>query len=478
MRPRQPSVLATTGLLAVLFLALPGCATLLEDSGLGDVQTRLDARLMPGERQPLQRPSPGQRQKIEDEVNALLVASPLNADAAVRIALLNNPELHMTLAGLGIADADRVQAGRLRNPGFSYGRLERGGEVEIERSFLFDIFGLLTLPARTAIEERRVEEAKLRVAAAVMRIALETRKAWIDAVAAAQAEAYWQQVREAAEASSLLGKRMAEVGNWGVLDQAREQGFLADATARLALARLHTAETRERLIRQLGLWGEQTAFRLPDRLPDLPAGPIEDGQEIEARAIRERLDVQLAKQQAEGLAKSLGLTRATRFVNVLEAGVMNNTSNEAPVQRGYEIELVLPVFDWGDAKVARAEAVYMQAVENVRATAIRARSEARASWLRYRTAFDLARHYRDEIVPLRRKIAEENVLRYNGMLIGVFELLADAREQIQSVIGAIEASRDYWRAETDLRMALTVGSPAAPNLSPSRPAASAAADGH
>ncbi|MGK0673824.1 MAG: TolC family protein [Halothiobacillaceae bacterium] len=270
---------------------------------------------------------------------------------------------------------------------------------------------------------------------------------------------------------------MAATGHWGILDQAREQGFYADATARLALARLQTAQTRERLIRLLGLWGEQTAFILPKRLPDLPAVPM-DGTGIEARAIRERLDVQLAKQQAEGLAKSLGLTRATRFVNVLEAGVMHNTSHEAPIQRGYEIELVLPLFDWGDAKVARTEAVYMQAVENVRATAIRARSEARESWLRYRTAFDLARHYRDEIVPLRKRIAEENVLRYNGMLISVFELLLDAREQIQTVIGAIEANRDFWRAETDLRMALTVGSPAAVNLSDPRPAAGSAAGGH
>jgi len=175
----------------------------------------------------------------------------------------------------------------------------------------------------------------------------------------------------------------------------------------------------------------------------------------------------------------LGLTRATRFVNVLEVGVMNNTESGAPVQRGYEIELVLPIFDWGDAKMARAEGGYMQAVENVRATAIRARSEARASYLRYRTAFDLARHYRDEIVPLRKRIAEENVLRYNGMLIGVFELLTDAREQIQSVIGAIEAQRDYWRAEADLRTALTLGSPSASTLSSPGPAASSApAGGH
>ena len=471
--------LAAGALVVSTLLTLTGCATLSEDAGLGHVQTRIDTRLETAEQQPIQWTQTAEaRQQIAAEIDKIIGAGPLSADTAVRIALLNSPELQMRLAELGIADADRVQAGRLRNPGFSYGRLKRGDEVEIERTFLFDILGLLTMPARTAIEERRVEETKLRVAAEVIRIAHATRKAWINAVAAKQAEAYWQQVKEAAEASAMLGKRMAEVGNWGVREQAREQGFYADATARLATARQQSVEARETLIRQLGLWGEQTTFMLPGRLPDLPAAPRTDAN-VEQAAVRDRLDVQRAKQQAEGLAKSLGLTQATRFINVLEAGVMNNTSNEAPTQRGYEIELSLPIFDWGDAKLARAEAVYLQAVENVRATAIRARSEARESYLRYRTAFDLARHYRDEIVPLRQRIAEENVLRYNGMLIGVFELLADAREQIQSVIGAIEAQRDFWRAETDLRTALTVGSPSATALSSPRSTASAEpAGGH
>ena len=121
----------------------------------------------------------------------------------------------------------------------------------------------------------------------------------------------------------------------------------------------------------------------------------------------------------------------------------------------------------------------MQAVESLRGTAILARSEAREAYLRYRTAFDLARHYRHEIVPLRLRIAEENVLRYNGMLIGVFELLADARVQIQAVIGAIEAQRNFWQAEADLRMALSVGSPQSSRMMLAAPAAAEeAAGGH
>jgi outer membrane protein TolC len=119
----------------------------------------------------------------------------------------------------------------------------------------------------------------------------------------------------------------------------------------------------------------------------------------------------------------------------------------------------LPIFDWGSARYARAEYTYMQAVNRAADTAVRARSEVREAYNAYRTAYDLAKHYRDEIVPLRKRISDENVLRYNGMLISVFELLADARSQIASVNAYLEALRDFWMAEANLALALTGKSP-------------------
>lgn len=83
----------------------------------------------------------------------------------------------------------------------------------------------------------------------------------------------------------------------------------------------------------------------------------------------------------------------------------------------------------------------------------------RESYSAYRTAYDLAKHYRDDVVPLAKRISEENVYRYNGMLIGTFELLADAREQVRSVVGAVESLRDFWQADTELQTALTAGAP-------------------
>jgi outer membrane protein TolC len=270
---------------------------------------------------------------------------------------------------------------------------------------------------------------------------------------------------------------MAAAGNFSKLDQAREQVFYAEATAQLARARQASVSERERLTRLMGLWGDDIGFRLPDRLPDLPPAPREV-TDIESQALKQRLDVQGAMKEAESIAASLGLTRATGFISVLELGYQRNSETGLPRQTGYEIEIRLPLFDWGGAKVARAEYTYMQAVNRAADIAVRARSEAREAYSAYRTAFDLAKHYRDEIVPLRKRISEENVLRYNGMLISVFELLADARTQIASVNAYIEALRDFWIAEANLELALTAKSPGAMTAGASMAAPAAESAGH
>ena len=441
---------ASTLLAAAL---LSGCATLSGDSGFGVVEQNAQQRL--GKALRWSRNAADQA-AIDAQVAALL-ARPLSTDTAVQLALLNNRGLQASLQDLGIGEAERVQAGRLPNPGFSFSRLTRGGEVELERGLHLNLAHLLALPQMQQLESRRFAQTQGSVTLAVLALAADTRKAHLNAVAAEETVRYRRQVMQAAEASAELARRMAQVGNFTRLQQAREQSFYADAALNLAQAVQTQRATRERLTRLLGLWGEQTGFTLPERLPDLPPAPI-DQPDIERSAMAQRLDVQGATFAAEQTAKNLGLTRTTRFVNVLELGVVRNSSNEAPTQRGWELGFELPLFDWGDARIARAEAVYMQALHRAAETAVNARSEVREAYGNYRSAYDIARHHRDELVPLRKQIADENLLRYNGMLIGVFELLADARSQIASVNASIDALRDFWLAQADLEMAL-IGKP-------------------
>jgi outer membrane protein TolC len=339
-------------------------------------------------------------------------------------------------------------------------RAHRGDDYKIEQALTFNIFSLVTMPLAVEMEKRRFARMQQEVAMEVLRLAAETRKAYFAAVAAEEAVRYMRQVKAAADAGAELARRMAQAGNWSKLNQAREQGFYADAA--LIVARAEQAQTvaREQFTRLLGLWGAQIEFKLPERLPDLPK-TADDLPNVEQLAMEQRVDLQALRLETEALAKHLGLTKATRFINALEFGparVLEGPRSD-PYKNGYEVSFELPIFDWGGAKVAKAESIYMQAVNRVAESAINARSEVRETYKGYRTSYDIARHYRDEIVPIRKRIAEENQLRYNGMLIGVFDLLADARSQIASVNGYIEALRDFWLAQSDLQMAL-IGKPA------------------
>lgn len=441
---------ATAAMAAVL---LTGCAGFSSDGGYGDVARLAQERI--GQPVRLTKPSPAGDDALAEQVRTLL-AQPLSAESAVQIALLNNPGLKASLAELGISEAQFVQAGRLRNPGFSFGRMRGAEGVEIERSVMFDVIGLLTLPKRASIERGRYEQAKLQAATQVVQLANATRKTYFNAVAAEQSAAFAEQVRTAAEASAELAERMRKVGNWSGLDQARERAFYQDALTQQARARHEATATREQLVRLLGLSEARQVLKLPDRLPDLPQQTREFSN-AESQAIAQRLDLLVARRDAEAAASALGLTKATGFINVLDAGYANKSTSGAPRENGYEIALELPLFDWGGARVAQAEALYMQTVHRTADTAVRARSEVREAYSAYRTAYDIARHYRDEVVPLRKKISDEVLLRYNGMLVSVFELLADSREQLTSVNTAIETQRDFWIAETTLQAAINGG---------------------
>ena len=455
--------------LAVLGLVLAGCASFTPDGGFNGIEKTTKERI---DKTLTWQRSDADRDTTKRRVNELL-QKPLSMDDAVQIALLNNRGLQASFDELGIAEADVVAAGRVPNPHFTLRRARNGDEFVIEQTLTFNLLSVLTIPLKSQMEARRFEQTQRGLTMEVLRLASETRKAYILAVAAEENVRYMDKVKTVAESSAELARRMASVGNFNKLSQAREQGFYADAALNHARAAQSQVGAREKLTRLLGLWGTDIEFKLPERLPDLPTNP-DDLPNVEQVAMAQRLDVQAMKLGTESLAKNLGLSKATRFINVLEIGptrVLEGAKSD-PYKKGFELSLEIPIFDWGSAKVAKAESLYMQSVNRLAEAAINARSEVRESYQGYRVTYDIAKHYRDEIVPIRKRIAEENLLRYNGMLIGVFDLLADARAQITSVNGYIDALRDFWLAKADLDMAM-IGKP---NMTPTNSSAMMAGD--
>jgi outer membrane protein TolC len=434
-------------------LCLCGCAGFSQDGGFNAVADATRSHLSKDVEWPR---TPDEERKVQSRV-AELLTRPLTAEDAVQIALLNNHRLQAEFQELGISEADLVQAGRLPNPRFDLRHASAAGQYDIEQTLSFDVLSLLTMPYARDIEKRRFAQVQQAVVLQISQLANEVRQAFFAAVAAHQSVEYSSQVRTAAETSAQLAQRMVAAGNWNGLDEAREQNFYADAAMRLTLARLTEDSAREKLARLLGLAAATAetqsgtpALQLVGRLPELPQR-LDDLPDIEHVVLENRIDLRLMRMHIDELARSLNLTKSTRFVNVLDVGAtrVKQGTLQDPYETGLVITLEVPIFDSGAARVRKAEAVYAQAVERFAQAAIEARSQVRQAYATYRAAFDLAVQQRDEVVPLRKSVAQQNLLRYNASLISIFELLADAREQIASVDGYIQALRDFWIAKSE-----------------------------
>jgi outer membrane protein TolC len=406
-----------------------------------------------------------------------LLQTPLDQTSAVRLALVNSPALQAMLAQQWADAANAAQNGHVANPVFTLERIRFADELDIGRLLTFGLLDLLTLPQRYGMAQRQLAQAQLRLTLSVVDQLTQVRGAWVKAVAAQQTLTYARQVNDAAKASAELARRMQAAGNFTKLQRARQQAFYADAAVGWAAAQHTSRATREELVRLLGLTAEHAAsLRLPERLPDLPSEPRAP-EEVGQQASRARLDIRLAQAEYETAAKAQGLNTITSFTDI-EFGVRRDTVFQNPhdggpgtasPRRGNEISVRLPLFDWGGARRDAMNAQTLAAANRLDATTRAAGSHLRESYSAYRTAYDLSRHYRDEVVPLRKTISEENVLRYNGMLIGVFELLADSRDQVGSVMGAIAAEQQFWLADAALQATL-MGKPMANALAamPSR----------
>ena len=439
---------------ALLVTGLFGCATVDFDQSID--RTNREAAEFTGGKLTLARTN-AQRESSAMAV-ADLLKQPLGQAEAIHLALANSPAVQASLAENWASAASAAQSGRIANPLFALSRVRLGAELDIERTLSFGLLDLLTLPQRYGIAQRRIEEARLRLTADVIEEVTKVRQAWVKAVAAQQSRVYSRQVFESAEASAELARRMQAAGNFSKLARARQHAFYADAATQWAGAQHTATAMREELVRLLGLTDAQaTQLKLPDRLPDLPKEPLDPGA-VSTAANAERLDVRIAQSVLETTARSQGLNLLTTYTDI-ELGIrrdtrFDNDSGTKSSGRGYEVSVRLPIFDWGGMQRSALDAQTLAAANRLEATIRAAGSNLREGYMAYRTAYDIARHYRDEVVPLRKTIADENVLRYSGMIIGIFELLADSRDQVSSVIAAIAAEEQFWLADAVLKASI------------------------
>ncbi|MBA8910253.1 TolC family protein [Aminobacter ciceronei] len=421
---------------------------------------------------------------VSERVKGLIQKKTIGADTAVQVALLNNRGLQAAYAEIGLSAADVWQETMPVNPTVSVGVIGIGLGRTIESAVANNILALITKPKRIAVADARFRQAQLRAAEETLRLAADTRRSWINAVAAWETVAYLNRAQATADAASELAQKLGETGALNKAGQAREHVFYAELAGQTAEAKLAARTAKEELTRLMGLWGNDTEYSVPNALPSLPK-VSKAKQTVVADALKNRVDLQVARLELEALAKSYGLTEATRYLTDLEilSGVeveqeKEDGKTETIVSGNVELEFVIPIFDTGKARMRKAELSYMQAANLLAEKAVNVRSEARTAYDAYRSTAEIARHYRNNVVPLRTKIEEESVLTYNGMITNTFELLADTRAKVNSIMLSINAKRNFWLADANLGTAVYGGGGSSSSEGPAQAVAAADGAGH
>ena len=474
MTPRR---LRTTAIVA-LAATLGACASFTPNGGMSPVVSRVSLELGKDTAKIV---TPADAAAVRARVDRLL-AKPLTADAAVQIALVNNRGLQADYNALGISEAAYVTASLPPSPTVMIERVSTTGELDIERRLIANLLELATLPKKKKIAETEFRAAQFKAIEATFRTAAETRRAYYKAVASRETVGFLEQARTAADAAADLTRKLGETGATTKLNQARTSVFYAEVSAELAQARLRVVGDREALTRQLGLWGREADYKLPPRLPKFPK--LRTASQVEAEALRKRVDLIAMRIELDALAQSLGLTESTRAISLFDVtGVANysRTKEDGMVEKaqpkGFEVEIQVPIFDGGETRVRQSRETYMQGVNHLLEKAVNIRSEARQAYSGYRGSYDIAQQYQIRILPLRKTIDEQQLLQYNGMLVDAFEILTTTRESIASNVAAIAAKRDFFVADVDFQAALIGGGSGAGRAESPVVAASAAGGG-
>ncbi|HEY1923249.1 MAG TPA: TolC family protein [Tepidisphaeraceae bacterium] len=391
---------------------------------------------------------------VADAINKILGAK-MTADQAAQIALLNNHHLQATFENLGIAQSDLVQAGLLKNPVFDLGvrfpdHAPAGTYLDI--GVTEDFLDIALIPARKRLAAAQFEEAKARVSNEVLMLVAQTRADFCVYQAAEQTLDLRRTEARISAASLEAAHKLHDVGNLTDLALANERAQNARGKIDLSDAEASAAEAREKVSSDMALSDSQTmwtAARLPETIePDFP------DQNLESLALKQRQDLAAARKDVLAQAQALGMTSDFRFFSELNLGPEFERETDGQWRIGPTLSLPLPLFDQGQAKITRAQSMLRQSEQRCLALAMDIQSQVRTARVKLSSARKKALLYRDEVLPAEREVMHQMELQYNGMYVGVLQLLQAKREQIDASRQFIESLRDYWIARAELEQAL------------------------
>lgn len=280
----------------------------------------------------------------------------LTIDEAVATALWNNPDFQTALTSLGLARADLIEAGLLRNPVFSL--LFPWGPKQLEMTITWPIDAIWQRPKRIENARLNAESSAEQIVANGLRLAGDVRLAFLDVLIADRRLVFTiEQSGIASQIAAMADSRLR--GG----DISEFEAHLAGADAlRLQATQLNRVSARDlaivRLRALLGLDQQAPPLQLRE-----PAMVVTDGcaaaPDLFRAALAARPEIRAAEMQIEAAGARAGLERARilAFTATLDA----NGQGSEGFEMGPGAQIELPVFSQNQGGRARAAAELEQA---------------------------------------------------------------------------------------------------------------------
>ncbi len=382
--------------------------------------------------------------------------SPLDANAAAQIALLNSPDLQATFEDIGISQADLVQAGLLKNPVFAGSW--RFPDVppaitDAEYSIAGDFLDAVLTPLKKKIARQNLAATQARVTQQVIALIAEVKAAFYTYQADLQLESRLKLILDADQAGADLAQQQKQAGSLNQLGVLNQQAQAASAEMALAEAQKEKTASREKLNRLMGLSGAAIVWSATPALPPLPARDPGTA-ELEFLAQDQRRDLLALREETDAVGQALALKSNTRF---LPASIDIGADTERmPDQRvtGPTASLELPIFDQGQGAVAKLAAQQRQLQRRLQSLVIQIGSEVREAGRTMEIDRREAELFRKTVVPLNIQTVNQTLSQYNAMQVNTYDLFLAKQRELEAERDYIGAWRDYWIAHAQLEAAV------------------------
>ena len=392
-------------------------------------------------------------EQVEQKVH-LLLQQELTVDAAVQIALLNNPHIQSIFEEIGISQAELVEAGLFSNPIFDLFLrypLKKNFVADIEYSITQSFIDLFLIPLRVKVAKAELEQTTLIVTNEILDLAFEVEQTYYELQASQQKLGYTRPIVELTDIHNEIASRQKNINNINSLDLQQIQSRYLEAKLEIARIQNEIIQLKQRLNKLLGFSGE-IQWTISSDLPemDYQGLPID---RLECVAFRERLDLQAARFEILRLSRKLGIKQWWVYTNG-RIGIGGERDSDGLNTIGPAFAGEIPIFNYGQGARLRLRAELRQAQDKLATLEIRILSEVREAHELLMNNLSVINEYRNRIIPLQNKILESSEELYNVMGIGIDRLLENKRQELQAYSNYISSLRNYWIARVQLDRSL------------------------